>query len=192
MRRPVTSIVVGLAGMVAALSVTGGDVRAQTQVTPQPLLTFSTDIQPILARSCWACHGSDRRSGLDLRTRAGALAGGRQGQAIVPGRSDASRLYRRIAGLEQPAMPMEGAPLAPAEIAAIRTWIDQGAHWDAGSATRAADAQPAAGDADSGDPPSAASDYWAFQLPVQVPMPVFPNWSIRLIGFSRQPAGAGV
>ncbi len=77
MRRPVTSIVVGLAGMVAALSVTGGDVRAQTQVTPQPLLTFSTDIQPILARSCWACHGSDRRSGLDLRTRAGALAGGR-------------------------------------------------------------------------------------------------------------------
>ena len=175
MRRPVTSIVVGLAGMVAALSVTGGDVRAQTQVTPQPLLTFSTDIQPILARSCWACHGSDRRSGLDLRTRAGALAGGRQGQAIVPGRSDASRLYRRIAGLEQPAMPMEGAPLAPAEIAAIRTWIDQGAHWDAGSATRAADAQPAAGDADSGDPPSAASDYWAFQLPVQVPMPVFPK-----------------
>ena len=87
MRRAVTPIVVGLAGLVAALTATGAGVRAQTPATPQPLLTFSTDIQPILARSCWSCHGADRRSGLDLRTRAGALEGGGEGPAIVPGRS---------------------------------------------------------------------------------------------------------
>ena len=67
MRRAVTPIVVGLAGLVAAVTVTGAGVRAQTPSTPQPLLTFSTDIQPILARSCWACRASSRSSSSFVR-----------------------------------------------------------------------------------------------------------------------------
>ena len=97
---------------------------------------FTTDIRPIMERSCWDCHGDRiRRSGLDLRTREAALRGGSQGAAIVPGRADESLLYRMVAGLEQPLMPREGATLTVAEIAAVRAWIDGGAHWDAGPTT---------------------------------------------------------
>ena len=170
MSRAVTARLVGL----VVMSVVATTVVARAQPAAQRPLTFLADIQPIMARSCWSCHGADRESGLDLRTRAGALEGGIMGPAIVPGRSDASPLYRRIAGLDEPAMPMDGTTLLPAEIAAIRTWIDQGAHWDAGPATNLA--QPAAADAGSGVTPVAASEYWAFKLPVQVPVPAFPEF----------------
>ena len=173
MSRAVTARLVGL----VVMSVVATTVVARAQTAAQRPLTFLADIQPIMARSCWSCHGADRESGLDLRTRAGALEGGIMGPAIVPGRSDASPLYRRIAGLDEPAMPMDGTTLLPAEIAAIRTWIDQGAHWDAGPATNLA--QPAAADAGSGVTPVAASEYWAFKLPVQVPVPAFPEFVHR-------------
>ncbi|PYR64015.1 MAG: hypothetical protein DMF91_01620, partial [Acidobacteria bacterium] len=35
--------------------------------------SFARDIQPILQGSCWTCHGELQTSGLDLRTREGAL-----------------------------------------------------------------------------------------------------------------------
>ena len=136
-------------------------------------VTFTDHIRPIMERSCWNCHGEAAQlSNLDLRTRDGALAGGTRGPAIVPGRADESRLYRQLAGLEQPAMPMDGSTLTDAEIAAVRTWIDDGAHWDTGGATSAADALSVLEDAEL---PPGARDYWAFKLPVQAPVPAFPE-----------------
>ena len=32
-----------------------------------------------------------------------------------------------VAGLDRPAMPMQGTPLAAVEIAALKKWIDDGA-----------------------------------------------------------------
>jgi hypothetical protein len=117
-----------------------------------------------------------------LRTRESALKGGDNGAAIVPGKADQSRLYRRIAGLEEPSMPMDGT-LTAQQIAAIKAWIDQGAHWDL-AATVASSRPQAAGEAASGptrasalaaletmEIPAAARDYWAFKLPVQAPVP---------------------
>jgi len=72
-------------------------------------VSFERDIRPILGASCETCHGELQVSGLDLRTREGAVKGGDHGAAIVPGSADQSRLFRRIAGLEQPSMPMDGA-----------------------------------------------------------------------------------
>ena len=136
-------------------------------------VTFTDHIRPIMERSCWNCHGEAAQlSNLDLRTRDGALAGGTRGPAIVPGRADESRLYRQLAGLEQPAMPMDGSTLTDAEIAAVRTWIDDGAHWDTGGATSTADALSVLEDAEL---PPGARDYWAFTLPVQAPVPAFPE-----------------
>ena len=44
--------------------------------------TFTSNIRPIMERSCWDCHGEEfQRSGLDLRTRDDALSGGRSGPA---------------------------------------------------------------------------------------------------------------
>jgi len=122
---------------------------------------FTSDIRPIMERSCWSCHGEEfQRSGLDLRTRDDALVGGRAGPAIVPGRADQSLLYRMIAGLEEPLMPRDGPSLSVTEIAAVRAWIDGGAHWDDGPAVAVA--------ADAADElPDGAREAWAFQLPVQ-------------------------
>jgi len=150
--------------LVAALCV-WGVAGAQTQNT----VSFERDVRPILQASCESCHGDTRTSGLDLRTRDGALKGGDNGAAIVPGRADQSRLYRRIAGLEEPSMPM-GGELTAREIAIIKSWIDQGAHWDAQVQTQAP-APPSAAI------PAAARNYWAFKLPVQAAVPAAQNFS---------------
>jgi hypothetical protein len=94
--------------------------------TPVPF----SGVRAVFESSCWKCHGSAiQLSKLDLRTRESALKGGQRGAAIVPGKSEASRLYRVVAGLEKPAMPMDGK-LTADQISVIKEWIDQGALWD--------------------------------------------------------------
>lgn len=162
--RTVASVVFGLLGIAVGATPTS----AQAQAPGQPV-TFTDHIRPIMERSCWNCHGEAAQlSQLDLSSREGALAGGTKGPAIVPGRADDSRLFKMVAGLDQPPMPMSGDPLSDAEIAAVRTWIDDGAHWDAGGATTAADALSAL---ENSVLPPGARDYWAFQHPIQAPVP---------------------
>jgi hypothetical protein len=110
-------------------------------------------------------------SKLDLRTLEAALKGGEKGAAIIPGKSSESRLYRRVAGLEKPAMPMD-ATLTGEQISAIKNWIDQGAHWDAGVDARPQPVDPSALAAlENMEIPPEARNYWAFKLPVQAPLP---------------------
>ena len=47
------------------------------------------DVSPIVLRRCTACHGLHRKeNGLDLRTKAAMLRGGKSGPAIVPSKPD--------------------------------------------------------------------------------------------------------
>ena len=141
--------------LLAVTVVTTADAEAQNPAA------FTNDIRPIMERSCWDCHGERiRRSGLDLRTREAALRGGSLGAAIVPGRAEESLLYRMVAGLEDPIMPRDGDPLSVAEIAAVRAWIDDGAHWDDGP-TAFVD-NPSDGLEESGLPPGAGSAWRKF------------------------------
>src|SRR4051812_25672892 len=86
---------------------------------------FAKDVQPILETSCLACHGSKlQMGGLRLDSRKAALA------VIEPGKSADSAFYKRVAGISgQARMPMGGKPLEAGQLAAIRSWIDQGAVW---------------------------------------------------------------
>ena len=145
----------------------GAPSRAFEPVGAEQPVSFARDIQPILRQKCLTCHGELRTSGLDLRTREGALKGGDNGAALVPGKADESRLYRLVAGLEQPSMPIDGA-LSPQEIGTIKAWIDQGAHWE-GDPTAPADPPREAVLAalENATIPPAARNYWAFKLPVQ-------------------------
>ena len=52
--------------------------------------------QAVLEQHCLSCHGPARMSGLDLRDRQTALAGGKRGPAIVPGKPDQSVLYHAV------------------------------------------------------------------------------------------------
>jgi hypothetical protein len=161
----------------------------------QDAVSFAKDVRPILHAACEGCHGDLQASGLDLRTRETALKGGDQGVAIVPGSAEQSRLYRRIAGLEQPSMPMKGT-LTPQQIASIKAWIDQGAHWDEAVASATAappDRAGALAALENMDIPSAARSYWAFKLPVQAPVPdvpvAFQNPIDRFLERARQDKG---
>ena len=151
--------------LAALVSVLSSPARAQGQP-----VTFTDHIRPIMERTCWNCHGEAAQlSNLDLRTRESAIDGGNNGPAIVPGRAEDSRLYRVVAGLDNPRMPMSGDPLSDEEVAAVRAWIDEGAHWDAGGATSAADALSVF---EKSELPPGARDYWAFQLPQPAPVPM--------------------
>src|SRR3954454_4533921 len=88
---------------------------------------LAEDAAAILQQNCTPCHGADKQMGnLDLRTVASALEGGERGLAIQPGKSDESRLYRFIAGIEKPYMP-PGKRLQKEDVETIRKWIDEGA-----------------------------------------------------------------
>ena len=136
-----------------------------------------------MERTCWNCHSDQiQSSGLDLSTREGALLGGLRGPAIVPGNAADSLLFRQVAGMEGPAMPL-GIPLTEEEIEVFRTWINEGAEWDARPATTA-----------SGDGftafatvvPDSARQYWAFKLPEKQPLPDISSFDHPIDRFLEQ------
>ena len=165
-RRTIFASMIWLLAVGWVVSVPSTLSRAQESVS------FTRDIQPILQNSCWKCHGEAMQlSKLDLRTLEGALKGGEKGASIVPGKAEDSRLYRRVAGLERPAMPMDGK-LTGDQISTIKAWIDQGAHWDVGAEAKAPSVDPAALAAlENMEISPEARNYWAFKLPLQAPVP---------------------
>ncbi len=128
-------------------------------------ITFAADIQPIFANSCWKCHSASvQLSKLNLTNRETALVGGEHGIVLVPGSAEKSRLYKMVAGLEKPAMPLDGK-LTAAQVETIKIWINQGAPW--GMVVAPTAAAPSASDKDQDAPvPADARNYWAFRKPV--------------------------
>src|ERR1700730_13949238 len=127
-------------------------------------VSFAKDIEPVLQASCWKCHGSAiQLSKLDLRTRDAALKGGEKGAAIVPGKAEDSRLYRLVAGLEKPSMPLDGK-LTAAQISIIKEWINQGAPWDTTSEAKQSQPPQSTQVASLEEMPISpeARNYWSF------------------------------
>ncbi|NNM28573.1 MAG: DUF1592 domain-containing protein [Akkermansiaceae bacterium] len=88
---------------------------------------FETKIAPLLARNCLECHDAATRKGdLDLSRRDRALAGGKNGKALVPGDPDASLLWEEVSHDD---MPKDRDPLKPEEKALLQKWITDGARW---------------------------------------------------------------
>ncbi|MBO0722697.1 MAG: DUF1549 domain-containing protein, partial [Blastocatellia bacterium] len=108
-----------------------GGAFASAQSFPQ--VSFDRDIRPIIAAHCLSCHGEKRSGGLRLDARATAMRGGVSGPVIVPGKAAESLLYQRItAPNEDERMPPVGERLSPAEVSALKAWIDTGAVWPNG------------------------------------------------------------
>jgi hypothetical protein len=90
---------------------------------------FGREIRPILADTCFKCHGPDegaRDSALRLDTKEGAFADLGEYRAIVPGELAKSELYRRITS-EDPELHMppvdSGRKLSPQQIESLKLWI---------------------------------------------------------------------
>lgn len=99
---------------------------------------FNRDIRPILAENCFACHGPDpgaRKAEMRLDTEEGFFVG-KDGDppVIVKGKAEESELYRRIVTDDEDDLmppPKSHKKLTAEEIALIKTWITQGAPWEA-------------------------------------------------------------
>lgn len=169
MQRVVAAVVLG-AAVAAVATKSGAPVQAQTA---QSAASFAKDIRPILEGKCLSCHGDATAMGkLDLRTREAALAGGAHGVVLVPGNAEQSKLYRMVAGLEKPSMPLQGTPLGPDQLAALKRWIDDGVQWDADRPMKAAPSPAVALSALERRVITAEErNYWAFKLPVQGAVP---------------------
>src|SRR5215510_10609683 len=91
--------------LVAALPGLSLIYTARTDAQKSP--PSDKEVLSILNQKCIQCHGEAvQMSGLDLRTLEKMLKGGEKGPAVVPGNAEASLLYRRVAGLDKPGMPM--------------------------------------------------------------------------------------
>jgi mono/diheme cytochrome c family protein len=98
-------------------------------------IDFDREIRPILANTCYTCHGPDenaRQSSLRLDTRAGAFADLGGYHALVPGKPEESELIRRVQSQEESEkMPPPEAQqqLSAKQIDLIRRWVETGADW---------------------------------------------------------------
>jgi hypothetical protein len=154
--------------LVSLLLIVGMSVVAETQSAtagPSPTVDFARDVQPILAKNCFQCHGPDdqkRQAELRLDTRAGATAELPSGKrAIVAKQPDASEILARLTTDDKTqVMPPPDAPLRPSprEIEVLRCWIEQGARY---------------------------SQHWSYMKPTRPSLPVVRDraWPINAIDF---------
>ncbi len=92
-------------------------------------IDFMADVDPILVRHCYMCHGDEAvMNGYSLWRKKSAVRGGYSGKpAILQGDSANSRLIHLVAGIEENLlMPPTGGKLSDEEIGILRAWIDQG------------------------------------------------------------------
>ncbi len=120
-------------------------------------IDYLREVKPLLTARCYACHGGLKQRGeLRLDTAVSIRRGGRDGPAIVPGKSGESLLLERVQRTGKGRMPpeSEGEALTEKEITLLRRWIDQGA--------------PAPADEKQEADPR---EHWAFRAPVRPTAP---------------------
>jgi len=90
---------------------------------------FEKQVRPILAARCHECHGAQKqKASLRLDSRAGVLAGGDSGAAVVPGKPEESLLVDAIRYGDTYQMPPK-SQLPAAEIATLVSWVERGLPW---------------------------------------------------------------
>lgn len=117
----------------------GGDVAVPEVDEPQRPegQVWFQDVEGIFLQRCAKCHSDGSimgapPEGLRLSSLDRILAGGERA-VVVPGNAGMSLVWRHVAGIERPRMPLDGPPyLSDDEIERIEAWIDGGARDETG------------------------------------------------------------
>jgi hypothetical protein len=119
--------------LVALAGIPPGAAAAAERDTPptaEQVRFFETQVRPVLAENCFKCHGPEKpKAHLRLDSRAGALAGGDSGPAVVPGNLDESLLVTAISHADEVLKMPPAQKLDALKIAALTRWIEIGAPW---------------------------------------------------------------
>ena len=119
---------VGIAAVAVACGGGGSTAPITTVKTDAGKVSFAGTVLPILVDHCKRCHDVGGKSTLYLMTYEGVMKGGDMGAAVVPGDPDASQIIGSVEKKKTPYMPPKVFPaLTPDRIAAIRSWISEGA-----------------------------------------------------------------
>jgi hypothetical protein len=131
------------------------------------------DIGPLMLLRCAVCHGLRKQDGgLDLRTKASMLKGGKSGPAIVLGQPDASLAIQKIhSGEMPPRKKLQEAsvhPISEEETKKFAAWIAAGApELDMPPDVASREPDPLVTDQDR--------QFWSFQPPKKVKPPAVKN-----------------
>lgn len=96
-------------------------------------VSFSKDVQPILAKNCTECHAPGKQgflaSGLDLTSYPSLMKGGKFGPLVKPGDALSSALNMLVEGRANAAirMPHGREKLPDKDIATLKAWVNEGA-----------------------------------------------------------------
>ncbi|MFN9549121.1 MAG: PSD1 and planctomycete cytochrome C domain-containing protein [Pirellulaceae bacterium] len=115
--------------------------------------SYSKQIQPLLRRRCFSCHGAvQQEGGLRLDSLPAVQSGGASGSVLPDQTGSRGSLMERVTSADPSLrMPPKGSPLTPQELQQLGAWIDAGAPADP---------------VDMAQPPSVAAQpdqHWSFQ-----------------------------
>jgi hypothetical protein len=97
---------------------------------------FERKIRPVLAGTCFRCHGGERVAGkLRVDSLAALLKGGGSGPALVPGAPDKSLLVRALRHADDVVAMPPGKRLPDAVVNDFAEWIRSGASWPKAATT---------------------------------------------------------
>src|SRR5688500_14018838 len=108
---------------------------------------FAKQVQPILAETCYSCHGVEKQKGeLRLDNLEAFTKGGETGPVIVAGDPAKSPLFTRttLPADHDDIMPPKGDPLKKEQTDVINKWIAEGASFGEWKGDATAAAGPAA------------------------------------------------
>lgn len=140
MRYRIPCIVLLMLLTIAAAVSCFNNAKTGEGTTLPDVVSYNFQVRPILSDKCFKCHGPDankREAGLRLDIADSALAPLKETKgafAIVPGKPDASELYKRVASEDtsfmMPPVDAHLGVLSKYEIAIFKKWIQQGAHYE--------------------------------------------------------------
>ncbi len=118
-----------VAGVTALLTTANwSQVPVPAQADVQGSQFYTTRVQPIFQKNCYACHTTGQAAGLRVDSREALLKGGESGPAVVPGEPKKSLLIEAVQQTGEVRMP-KGGHLKPEEIDDLITWVKMGAPW---------------------------------------------------------------
>ena len=166
---PSPSELATLQAWIASLPVPGSTEHPHASQAQLPTVS-QRDVIPLMLLHCTACHGQRiQEAGLDLRSKASMLKGGKSGPAIAPGKPEESLIIQRIRAREMPPSEREVEaslrPMSARGLEKLVRWISLGAPEVNGE------------DRDEGngsDPLVSEEDrrFWSFQAPRATPPPL--------------------